>query len=142
MVNEKKAIEANEKFYEAFNKQNFELMRQVWLEDYSIACIHPGWKVLRGTEAVMQSWRGIFQNPSPLDIRLGDVEATASADLAWVSCQENLYVISPNGVLTSKVHASNIFQQVDGEWKMIMHHASNLPGEETVEARVNIGGEN
>ena len=142
MNNEKNALEANEKFYLAFNKQDFDLMRQIWLEDYSIACIHPGWNVLRGVELVMRSWQSIFQNQAPLDIRISDVEVTASIDLAWVNCQENLYVISPNGVLTSKVHATNIYQQVGGEWKMILHHASNLPSEETVEARKNIGQDN
>lgn len=142
MINEREALEANEKFYEAFNKQDSDLMRRVWLDDHSITCIHPGWNVLRGVEPVMRSWQGIFQNSAPMDIRLSDAAATASLDLVWVSCQENLYVISSGGVMTSKVHATNIFQQVGGEWKMILHHASPLPGQEVAEGLVNSGREN
>ncbi len=139
MINEKKALEANEKFYEAFNKQDPDMMRRVWLDDFSIACIHPGWNVLRGVEAVMQSWQGIFQNPASLDIKLSNVEVTASLDMVWVSCQENLYLIKSSGVDTSKVHATNIFKQVDNVWKMVLHHASALPAPVPLESRMNTG---
>jgi ketosteroid isomerase-like protein len=132
MTSEEQALKANEKFYEVFNKQDAEAMQQVWLDDDSITCVHPGWDVLKGVETVMRSWKGIFQNSSPLDIRLSDVTAIVSGDLVWVSCQENLYVISPDGVMTSSVYATNIFQQVNGEWKMTLHHASPIPSKETV----------
>ena len=132
MTDKEKALKANEKFYEVFNKQDADQMLQIWMDDDSITCIHPGWDVLRGVEAVMHSWKGIFQNSAPLDIRLSDVTATASKDLVWVSCQENLYVISPDGVMTSSVYTTNMFQKVNGEWKMTLHHASPIPSKETV----------
>ena len=132
MINEEKALKANSRFYEVFNKQDVDQMRKVWMDDDSITCIHPGWDVLRGVETVMRSWEGIFQNSAPLDIRLSDVTVTASEDLVWVSCYENLYVISPDGVMTSSVYATNMFQKVDGEWKMTLHHASPIPSKETV----------
>jgi ketosteroid isomerase-like protein len=132
MTDEEKALKANEKFYEVFNKQDVDLMSQVWMDDDSITCIHPGWDVLHGVETVMRSWKGIFQNSAPLDIRLSEVTATVSKDLVWVSCYENLYVISPDGVMTSSVYATNMFQKVKGEWKMVLHHASPIPSKETV----------
>lgn len=127
MKNERKALEANEKFYEAFNKQDAGLMKKVWLDDPSSMCIHPGWEVARGLDAIMQSWQIIFQGSAPLDIKLSKVEITASLDLVWLSCQENLYLITPDGVQMSIVHATNIFKQVDNDWKMVLHHASAVP---------------
>ncbi len=139
MINEDSVLEANEKFYDAFNKQDADLMEKVWLDDPSVICIHPGWMVLRGLDAIMPSWQEIFQGSDPLDIKLSNVEVTASLDMVWVSCQENLFLIKSSGVQTSRVHATNIFKQVDNVWKMVLHHASALPAPVPLESRMNRG---
>lgn len=128
MLNERQAVEANDRFYKAFNDQDIELMKQVWHDDYSALCIHPGWPALHGFESVIQSWREIFENTnSDFEIRLANVEILASQDLAWVSCEEKLYSITLSGVKTSSVQATNIFRLVNGSWKMALHHASAIP---------------
>lgn len=128
MLNEKLALEANERFYKAFNEQNLELMKEVWLNDPSILCIHPGWHAVRGFEPVIQSWKDIFENTQDdLEVRLDNVEIIASLDLAWVSCEEKLFSFTMTGVKTSNVQATNVFRLVDGVWKMALHHASAVP---------------
>jgi ketosteroid isomerase-like protein len=128
MMNEQKGQEANERFYKAFNSQDLELMKDAWHENDSVVCIHPGWGVLKGFDAILKSWQGIFQSMENLDIQLSNVEVIASEDLVWVSCQENLYTITLDGVQNSKVHATNLFKpSQDGKWRMVLHHASSIP---------------
>ena len=121
-------IEANQNFYNAFNKNDIELMIGIWLNDSASQCIHPGWDVLTGFENIMSSWQKIFASAQNLEIKLSHIEVTTSEDLAWVTCQENLFSIVSSGVQLSKVHSTNLFKNVNDEWKMILHHASPVSG--------------
>ncbi len=127
MINEELAIAANEKFYKAFNARDLDAMKEVWSSHENVTCVHPGWNPLNGFEPIMESWQGIFKNSGNMDIQASDVTVIASENLAWVSCVEKLYTIAAHGVLASKVFSTNLFQLNDGDWKMIMHHASPLP---------------
>ena len=121
-------IEANQNFYNAFNKNDIELMIGIWLNDSASQCIHPGWDVLTGFENIMSSWQKIFASAQDLEIKLSHIKATTSENLAWVTCQENLFSIVSSGVQLSKVHSTNLFKKVNDEWKMILHHASPVSG--------------
>ena len=133
MQNKLVALESNQRFYDAFNKNDLDLMTRTWLNDPIAQCIHPGWDVLTGFKPIIESWRRIFETGQDLEIKLSHVEVIVSDDLAWIACQENLFSISTSGVQLSKVHATNLFKQVDGEWKMILHHASPVRGLPTKE---------
>jgi|TARA_B110000263_G_scaffold2728_1_gene2317 ketosteroid isomerase-like protein len=132
-MSEENIIEVNQKFYDAFNKNDIELMIGVWLKGSTSQCIHPGWDVLNGFEPIMISWQKIFLAAQDLEIKLSHLKVTTSEDLAWVTCQENLFSISSSGVQLSKVHSTNLFQKINGEWKMILHHASPVSGLPSVE---------
>jgi ketosteroid isomerase-like protein len=127
-MNKKTVIEANQSFYDAFNKSDIELMIGIWLNDSASQCIHPGWDVLTGFENIMSSWQKIFSSAHDLEIKLSHVDVTSSENLAWITCQENLFSIVSSGVQLSKVHSTNLFKMVNGEWKMILHHASPVSG--------------
>ena len=128
MQNKLVAQESNQKFYDAFNKKDLDFMARIWLNDPKSQCIHPGWDVLNGFKPIIESWRRIFETGQDLEIKLSYVEAVVSENLAWIACQENLFSISTSGVQLSKVHATNIFKQIDDEWKMVLHHASPVRG--------------
>ena len=127
-MSKKTVIEANQSFYDAFNKNDIELMIGIWLNDSASQCIHPGWDVLTGFENIMSSWQKIFSSAHDLEIKLSHVDVTSSENLAWITCQENLFSIVSSGVQLSKVHSTNLFKMVNGEWKMILHHASPVSG--------------
>ncbi len=124
---DEEVLSTNESFYNAFNKQDLEMMKQVWLEDECVQCIHPGWPVLKGYETVTQSWSDIFRHNQHMEIQVSDLDVLIHDDFAWVSCQENLFSIQMTGVQSTKVHSTNLFQKVGEEWKMILHHAAAIP---------------
>ena len=86
-MSEENIIEVNQKFYDAFNKNDIELMIGVWLKGSTSQCIHPGWDVLNGFEPIMISWQKIFLAAQDLEIKLSHLKVTTSEDLAWVTCQ-------------------------------------------------------
>lgn len=123
---EQEVLAINENFYQAFNRGDLNLMKSVWAQNESVACIHPGWEVIRGFDGIIQSWENIFAGSENLEIKLSDIEVT-DGGMIWVSCQENLFAMSMSGVQVSKVHATNLFEKIEGQWKMVLHHASSVP---------------
>ena len=75
--------EANSHFYEALSSQNLEAMDAVWLHESWARCVHPGWEILKGWEAIRKSWASIFKNAEYLKIRISNVNIQMGADVAW-----------------------------------------------------------
>jgi ketosteroid isomerase-like protein len=123
---EREVLAINENFYQAFNRGDLDLMQSVWAHNESVVCIHPGWEVIRGFDGVIQSWENIFAGSENLEIKLSDIKVI-DGGMVWVSCQENLFAMSTSGVQVSKVHATNLFEKIEGQWKMVLHHASSVP---------------
>ncbi len=130
MLHQHAVYQANQTFYRAFNSQDLDLMREIWWNDNSVLCVHPGWQALNGWDSIIRSWNDIFENTDNLEIKLSDTNVIASKDLAWVTCHENLFIITENGVSTSRVFATNLFKNVGEDWKMVSHHASSVPGDQ------------
>ena len=124
---EREVLDTNENFYQAFNRGDLNLMKSVWAQNDSVACIHPGWEVLRGFDVIIQSWEKIFVGSENLEIKLSEIKVSGDGGMIWVSCQENLFAMSMSGVQVSKVHATNLFEKVGDQWKMVLHHASSMP---------------
>ena len=71
-------LRANQALYDAFESGDIDLMSALWLdgpEAGSVACIHPGWSLLRGRDVVLRSWAMIMANTSYIQFVLTDVEA-------------------------------------------------------------------
>jgi len=109
------ALAANEAFYDAFNQKDPSLMDTLWADSDDVTCIHPGWNLLRGRDAVLESWHSILTNPGQPRIVTGGATASIHGALAVVICREL--------VAGSPLLATNVFV-LDGEaWKMLHHHS-------------------
>lgn len=106
---------ANEAFYYAFAGGDAAAMDEVWARDVPVSCIHPGWNVLAGRDAVMESWRSILGSDRRPAIRSQGASAFLHGDVAFVTCYENV----GQGYLA----ATNVFVREGGAWKMVHHHA-------------------
>lgn len=116
--------EAQDAYYAAFSATDVAAMAEVWGDDADTLCIHPGGGLLKGKEAVMQSWMEIFAGAQPPSIEVEPVATRDSGDLAIRVLVES---IRPNGRPTesvSKVLATNVFRLEDGSWRLVQHHAS------------------
>ncbi len=114
MSQDAKLLFANEAFYAAFAAKDLDAMVAVWSEREPLYCLHPGWPLLVGREAVLQSWAGILASGGPTIA--GEAEsAYAEGEVGLVICTERL----GNGLLA----ASNLFRMEEGRWRLFHHQA-------------------
>src|SRR3989442_1162306 len=117
---------ANTRFYQAFETLDLAQMDRVWAHGEHVKCVHPGWPILVGWDAVRSSWETIFENTAEMRFTLSDVRATASGDLAWVTCTENIFSEVRGRLAITTVLATNLFERGPGGWRLIHHHASHV----------------
>ncbi len=128
--------EANAHFYRAFETLDLSEMDGVWSHGDHVKCVHPGWPLLIGWDAVRQSWKTIFENTEEMRFMLSDVHVVVEEQFAWVTCTENILSEVHGRISVTSVLATNLFEHGRNGWRMIHHHASGqsgVPGPETVE---------
>jgi len=128
---------ANLAFYRALESRDMDSMASV--HDEAVSCVHPGWHRLDGWEEVERSWANIFANSRPWAVTCEDIRIALAGDLAWVTCIE---VILPFGAEddaeAARMQATNLFGLVEGQWRLVHHHASPSPtGEASPDETVN-----
>jgi len=121
--------EANERFYRALEQADLEAMSDIWLHADWVKCVHPGWDLIVGWEPVRESWQRIFEGSTRMRVAATDVETKVEGDFALVSCYEVLAIFldSSRAPVSARTTATNLFQRVSGQWRMIHHHASQAP---------------
>ena len=120
--------EANEAFYRAFERLDVGEMEKIWLKESYIQCIHPGWRLVKGWEAVMASWRQIFENTQEMRFLLTEVWMEVRDSIAWVTVYENITSRTEEETSTGVVLATNIYESRPGGWFLIHHHGSPTMG--------------
>ncbi|MEM7142744.1 MAG: nuclear transport factor 2 family protein [Actinomycetota bacterium] len=116
-------LAANQAFYDAHEGRDLEAMRAICEHSDRAVCVHPGWPILRGWADVEDSWARILGGPGRNQFILTNASVDVVGELAWVTLDENM--VAPGG--TSTVAATNVFARGDdGEWRLVVHHASPL----------------
>ena len=115
--------QAEQAFYDAFQRADVGEMMKVWADEDRIICIHPMGPRLDGRAAVAQSWRQIFAGRAPARFELTEVSCTLDGDLAIHCVYENIHH-GPQLDQRSLVLATNIYTSSERGWRMLVHHAS------------------
>ena len=114
-------LAANADFYEAMRTGDLAAMDRLWSRRRQVSCTHPGRPAIFGREAVMESWRIVLEVYEPPSIRPVAPHAIVTGTTALVLCREDLGRV--------ELMASNAFVREDGEWRMINHQATDIPGD-------------
>lgn len=118
--------DANAGFYRAFEALDLAEMDRIWAHDAHVRCVHPGWPMIAGWDAVRASWQTIFENTQEMRFTLSDVTVNVGADLAWVTCTENILAEAGERISVTAILATNLFERTDSGWRLIHHHASQV----------------
>jgi ketosteroid isomerase-like protein len=121
---EQDVAKANESFYRAFESLDIKEMEKVWAAGDNVQCGHPGWRILRGWNAVMESWRCIFEDTPAIRFNLTDVSIEICGGLAWVTLYEFLNSSLEGQNVAATILTTNIFRKGADGWRMIHHHGS------------------
>lgn len=128
MSDETAVVEANARFYRAFETLDIAEMDRVWAHGPHVKCVHPGWPLLSGWDAVRESWATIFASTEEMRFTLSNVQAAVGAEMAWVSCTENILSDVGGRVTVTAILATNIFEHDGEDWHLVQHHASHILG--------------
>jgi len=107
----REVLVANQAFYRAFASRDFAGMEAMLATGVPVACIHPGWNVLRGRDLVLASWRSILSSPESPAVACANATAYPHGESAYVVCEEHI----ADAVLI----ATNVFVREHGEWKLV-----------------------
>lgn len=127
---EVEAVEAaNTAFYGAFESGDASAMADIWASGDGVACVHPGWPMLRGRSEVLRSWALIMANTAYIQFVLTEVQTVVRGDHAVLTCEENILTGGDGDddlVAGGQVVATNVFVRDDGDggWRILVHHAS------------------
>jgi ketosteroid isomerase-like protein len=125
-TDEQEVAKANENFYRAFESLDIKQMEKVWAKESHIQCGHPGWRIIRGWDLVMESWRRIFENTPAIRFSLTDISIEIRGSLAWVTLYENLTSSVEGKNVSATVLTTNIFEKGAEGWRVIHHHGSSV----------------
>ena len=110
-------------FYEALHNADLQQLMACWAEEDEIVCVHPGGPRLIGAGAIRQAFELMFGKGSVQahPERIHKIESLASAVHHLV---EKVEVLTPQGVQTACVLATNVYHKTPQGWRMVAHHAS------------------
>ena len=117
---------ASARFYQAFAQLDFDGMSLLWAHSVPISCVHPGWDLVLGREAVMDSWRAIFSGTSELSFENEEAQVTAGSEMGWVVSRELLRTTVQGMPVENTLTAVNTFVLEEGVWRIAHHHAAPL----------------
>ena len=117
----------NKRFYEALSTQNLLGMEQLWSHGPHVRCVHPGWKMIEGWDAIRDSWRIIFKQSLCLTVEPLDAQVAILGPTAIVTCREKITSFTLDGSSVTAAQATNVFEKRNGRWLLVHHHASSIP---------------
>lgn len=126
--------EANLAFYDAFHKRDIDRMSQLWSRSPHARCVHPAWELVIGWSEIRQSWLDIFRTIHRIEFNLEDIHIEVSGRTAWVNLVAHVDVTTDEGDdFQASVVTTNIFEEIDGRWLVVLHHSSNFAEEEDLD---------
>ncbi|MCC6534921.1 MAG: nuclear transport factor 2 family protein [Burkholderiales bacterium] len=121
--------EAEQAFYEAFQRADLDALMAVWAEDEEVYCVHPGGPRLTGLDSIRESFRRLFRGGSSMRFQLRGAQQMRGGLLAVHSVYEYITLVGERRP-ASAVIATNVYVNVGGGWRMLAHHGSAVAGSE------------
>jgi len=125
--------EAEQAFYEAFQRGDLDALMAVWAEDDEVFCVHPGGARLTGLASIRESFRQIFRSGTAMRFQLRDMQQIRGGLLAVHSVYEQITLVGERRH-AGPVIATNLYANAGGGWRMIGHHASPVASGEAAPA--------
>lgn len=107
-------------FYQAFADVSLDAMQQIWHRGDEVYCIHPNGPLITGYAAVMRSWRDIFADAAPTQVKIQLLQVRGEGNYRVHLVEEHI----GSGRSAARVIAANHYLHTADGWLMTAHHAS------------------
>ncbi len=111
-------------FYEGLQTGNVERLMATWADEDDIVCIHPGGPRLRGVGAIRAAFESMFADGGSINASIAHVHRVDSLASAVHHVLEKVEVMTPQGLATGYVLATNVYHKTAQGWRLVVHHAS------------------
>jgi uncharacterized protein (TIGR02246 family) len=118
--------EAEQAFYEAFERGDLAALMAVWATQEEIVCVHPQGPRLVGHDAIEQSYKQIFGSGMQLRVEIAQSHQYHTQALA-VHCVIEMLTVQGEREAPPPIAAVNVFALTDDGWRMVAHHSSAVP---------------
>ena len=115
--------EIEQQFYEALQRGDIERLMAVWSDDEEISCVHPGGPRVVGAGAIRAAFESIFAHGA-VDARPERVRRLQTHACAVHSVLEHVQLMTPAGLQSAWVIATNVYVLGAQGWRLVAHHAS------------------
>ncbi len=123
------AAEVEAAFYDALARADISAMMTLWSEDEDVVCIRPDEPRTVGLAAIRESWRKLFSSGPRRIARASHQVVSANMMLTVHNVCE--YASTGDADASAPpVIATNVYTRGALGWRMVMHHASEIPGED------------
>ncbi len=112
-----------QQFYEALQRGDIERLMAVWSDDEEISCVHPGGPRVVGAGAIRAAFESIFAHGA-VDARPERVRRLQTHACAVHSVLEHVQLMTPAGLQSAWVIATNVYVLGAQGWRLVAHHAS------------------
>ncbi len=130
MSRENEVREASERFYEGLNRMargETGAMAGIWAHNVEVTAMHPIGGRETGWDAVGSSFDQGASAASGGDIRLKDQRIQVVGDMAYeIGTESGSFTMAGQAVSIDQ-RVTNIYQRIDGSWKVVHHHADLSP---------------
>lgn len=110
-------------FYDALQHADIDKLMSVWAEEEEIACVHPGGPRAVGLATIRASFEAIFSQGA-LHVTMESVRRLETATCAVHHVMEKIQAMTPDGLETAYILATNVYLRTAQGWRMVLHHAS------------------
>jgi len=118
--------DAEQAFYDAFNRGDLEAMMKVWSEDEETVCVHPGGSRFSGITAIRESWKQLFETGMKFNVRISNVVRNHSALIAVHSLLQHVSVEGDDTIAPPLI-TTNVYARGPEGWQLLLHHTSPSP---------------
>ncbi|MEX0720578.1 MAG: nuclear transport factor 2 family protein [Balneolaceae bacterium] len=121
-------IQAWEQGGNALENNDWETYSEYWAHTDYIQIIHPKEKEwLQGWDIIGQSYKDFLEQGLNIQAESSDVniQISSGAKMAWLTCKTKIKMIAED-TLEFESWQTNIFEKIEGEWRLVHGHASNL----------------
>jgi uncharacterized protein (TIGR02246 family) len=127
--------DAENAFYDAFERRDLAAMMAVWAERDDVVCVHPRGPRLAGFETVRESWAKIFAGgDATVRVRATDVRRFDGNSVAVHALVEVL-AVPGQSIAPQSVAATNVYELTEGGWRIVVHHATPIAERESAAAK-------
>lgn len=119
---------ASQVFIAAISARDISAMDEVWAQEPYVAFIGPlSTTVVAGWEGVRKAWEMRFGQFDRVMISLAESHVHINGKVAWTVGTEKVELLRKDGSnLGFHAFVTNVFENHDGRWLMVSHHATPI----------------